>query len=83
MTEENVIQISGRIMTRVDLIAKKVMCKKDYLWNPGSCSGENRKHLANIMNNSTITCDEVIVSYDEEINYIFYVIFYVILYVLY
>ena len=79
---ENLIQINGRIMTRVDLIVKKVMCEKDYLWNPDSCSGENRKYLASIMNNSAIICDEVIVSYDEEINYIFYVIFYVI-YVLY
>ena len=46
---------------------KKVhVCEKDYLWNPTACSCENEKYLANIMDNSAITCDEIIEPYDEE-----------------
>ena len=36
------------------------MCKKDYFWNPATCSCENGKHLASITNDSVITCDEII-----------------------
>ena len=39
---------------------------KDYVWNPTTCSCENEKYLASIMDNSEIFCDEVIESYDEE-----------------
>ena len=41
---------------------------KNYLWNPATCSCENGKYLASIMDNSVIMCDEVIESYDEETN---------------
>ena len=42
------------------------VCEKDYVWNPATCSCENRKYLARIIDNSAITYDEVIESYDEE-----------------
>ena len=34
--------------------------KKNYIWNPPICSFENRKYLASIVDNSMITCDEII-----------------------
>ena len=40
--------------------------EKDYIWNPVTCSSENVKHLASIMDDSVVTCDEIIESYDEE-----------------
>ena len=40
---------------------------KDYVWNSATCIGENGKYLASIMDDSVITCDETIKSYDEEI----------------
>ena len=43
------------------------VCEKDYVWNPTACNCENRKYLASIMDVTTIICDEVIKSYDEEI----------------
>ena len=36
------------------------MCKKDYIWNPATCSCESGKYLASIINESVITCDEII-----------------------
>ena len=44
-------------------IKKKHIGEKEYVWN--SSIFENRKHLASIMNDSVIMCDEVIKSYDE------------------
>ena len=35
--------------------------------NPATCNCENGKFLARIMEDSVITCDEFIESYDEEI----------------
>ena len=45
---------------------KHHICEKDYVWNPATCSCENGKYLASIMDDSAIICDEVIKSYDEE-----------------
>ena len=45
---------------------KRHVCEKDYIWNPSTCNCKNGKYLANIMDDSAITCDEVIESYDEE-----------------
>ena len=45
---------------------KKHVCEKDYVWNPSTCNCENGKYLPSIMDNSTIMCDEVIESYDED-----------------
>ena len=33
---------------------KSVICEKDYVWNPGTCSCENGKYLASIMDDSAI-----------------------------
>ena len=44
-------------------------CEKDYVWNPATCNCENGKYLASIMNDSTIICDEIKESYNEEINF--------------
>ena len=41
--------------------------KNDYVSNPTICNCENGKYLASIMVDSTIICDEVIESFDEEI----------------
>ena len=38
---------------------KRHVCYKDYIWNPSACSCENRKHLASIMDDSVISCDEI------------------------
>ena len=35
---------------------KRHVCKKRLFWNPSTCSYENGKYLASIMNNSAITC---------------------------
>ena len=44
----------------------KNVCEKYYIWNPGTCSCKNGKNLGSIMDDSMITCDEIIESYDEE-----------------
>ena len=47
---------------------KKIhVSKKDYVRNPATCNQENGKYLACIINNSAITCDEIIdVDVDAE-----------------
>ena len=42
------------------------VCEKDYIWNSSTCSYKNGKYLASIMDDSAITCDEIIESYEEE-----------------
>ena len=39
---------------------KHYICEKDYVWNPSTCNCQNRKYLANIIDDSAIVCDEVI-----------------------
>ena len=47
---KNVIQINGGITINVDVSVKKHhVCEKDYIWNPSTCSCENRKYLASII----------------------------------
>ena len=46
---------------------KHHICEKDYVSNSASCSFENRKSLASIMDDSAIIYNEVIGSYAEEI----------------
>ena len=48
---------------------KRHVCVKDNAWNPGTCNCEIRKYLASIIDDSAITCDEIIESYDEETNF--------------
>ena len=64
MIEENLIQISGEIM--INVCKKRHACEKDYAWTPSTRNCENGKYIASIMDNSVITCNEVIESYDEE-----------------
>ena len=45
---------------------KRHVCEQDYVWNPATCSCENGKYLANIMDDSAVTCDKIIEPYDEE-----------------
>ena len=33
--------------------------EKDYIWNPTTSSCENVKHLASVIDDSVITCDEI------------------------
>ena len=40
-------------------VQKNSYFDKDYIWNPATCSCENDKHLASIIDDSVITCDEV------------------------
>ena len=47
---KNVIQINGGITINVDVSVKKHhVCEKDYIWNPSTCSCENGKYLASII----------------------------------
>ena len=39
---------------------KHHICKSDYIWNPTSCSCENGKYLAGIIDDSVVICDEII-----------------------
>ena len=45
---------------------RRHVCEKDYIWNPATWSCENGKYLANIMDDSPITSDEVIDSCNKE-----------------
>ena len=36
------------------------MCDKGYIWNPTTCSCKNGKYLPNIIDDSVITCDDII-----------------------
>ena len=42
------------------------VCKTNYVWIPATCSCENGKYLASIMDDSAITWEEIIESYDEQ-----------------
>ena len=54
MTIENVIK-SG-ITINVDVSVQNIIyAKKNYVWNPTTCSCKNSKYLANIFDNSVIT----------------------------
>ena len=48
---------------------KRHVCEKDYIWNPSTCRYENGKCLASTIDDSTITCDKIVESYDEQKNF--------------
>ena len=48
------------MLVRVQKSKKTSFVKKDYIWNPATCSCKNGKYLASIIDNSVITCNEVI-----------------------
>ena len=39
---------------------EKTLWEKDYIWNPATCSYESGKYLGIIIDNSLITCDDII-----------------------
>ena len=43
-----------------------IYVKKDYIWNPSTCSCENGKYLATIIEYSAIMYDELIERDDAE-----------------
>ena len=68
--EKNVIQINGRITINVCVsVKKRHACEKDYILNPATCSCQNGKYLASTMDDSVITFDEIIESYNKETNF--------------
>ena len=58
--KKNVIQINDGIIINVNISVKNVIYVKKILLDPATCSCENEKYLASIMNDSAITCDEII-----------------------
>ena len=46
---------------------KRHVCEKDHVWNPATCNCENGKY--SLMDDSPITCAEIIESYDAETNF--------------
>ena len=40
---------------------RKHICEKDYIWNPSACSCEKQRYIVSIMDDSMITCNEIIV----------------------
>ena len=67
----NVTQINGVIIIKCQCECKKIrVCEKDYIWNLVTRICENGKLLLliiNIMDDSAITCDEVLKSSDDKI----------------
>ena len=49
---------------------KRHICKNDCIWSSATCSCKNGKYLSSNMDDSVITCDEIIESYDKEIKII-------------
>ena len=39
---------------------KKHVCKKDYIWNRAKFSCKNGKYLASVMDDSAITCNQIV-----------------------
>ena len=60
----NITQIKNGITKNGNVsvnIQKNIKCeKKNYIWNPAACSCENGKYLESIIDDSVITCDEII-----------------------
>ena len=66
LMKENVIQIKDRITINVDVsLKKRNVCQKGNVWNPATCTCENEKYLASIMDDSAIISDEVTDADDE------------------
>ena len=63
MTAENVTRIKSEIMITVgecENPKEQNTCKKNYIWNPTTCTCENVEYLTNTIDDSMITCDEII-----------------------
>ena len=60
---ENVIQVKMGIKKSIDVAAKiqeNIMCEKNYICNPSTCTYENGKYLESIVDDSVIMCDKII-----------------------
>ena len=57
--------LSNRVC--ISNITEDLIREKDHVWDPVTCNCENGKYLASIMDDSVITCDELIEPYNEEI----------------
>ena len=44
------------------------VCEKDYIWNPATCNCENGKYLGSVMDDSAVTCDEIISAEETHFN---------------
>ena len=44
------------------------VCKKDYIWDPATCSSENGKYLGIIIDDYVITCNEIIDTVAQSYN---------------
>ena len=79
---ESIIQIKSEILINVDASVKNIYVKRNYIWNPATCSCENGKYLTNIMDNSVITCDEIVeeitvpTNFNEKSNLLKKIVFY-------
>ena len=54
---------SNQIWNKVKCLCeckKHHICEKDYIWNSATCSCKNGKYLESIIDDSVITCDEII-----------------------
>ena len=56
--KENVIPINGGITINFDVSVKTFVYVTPCMWTPATCSCENGKYLASIMDDSAIRCDE-------------------------
>ena len=68
LTNQNIIQINGGITINVDVSVKNIIYVKKYVWNPSTSICECRKYLGSIMDDSVITCDEVMKLHAEKIS---------------
>ena len=39
---------------------RKNVCDKSYVWNTATCNCENSRHAENVIEDSGITCDEIL-----------------------
>ena len=57
LMKKNVIQVNGGTTIDIDVSVKQHNIReKDYIWNPATCSCENKKYLTSIMDDSAIHC---------------------------
>ena len=57
---ENVIQIKNVIKMNVNICKNPIknhICKKDYLWNPSTCTCKNDEYSESIIDDSVIICE--------------------------
>ena len=50
---------NNKLQCKCKDLKERHICKKDYIWNPATCSCENVKYVWIIIGNSAIECDEI------------------------